>query len=76
MNHPSTLLPLKVLIRLFQFGSVIGLRALTWDDFPGKVDEHLPWSAHIFWSIDYRITDPQKGKLSVNLIISKRSWVR
>ena len=36
----------------------------------------MPWSAHIYWSIDYRITDPQKGKLAVNLVIAKRSWVR
>ena len=36
----------------------------------------MPWSAHIYWSIEYKITDPLKGKLAVNLIIAKKSWVR
>ena len=45
-------------------------------DFPGEVDERLPWSAHIFWSIEYRITDYDKRRVEVLLVISKRSWVR
>jgi hypothetical protein len=59
-----------------QFGNTFGLRPLTWEDFPGEVDQQMSWSAHIYWTIEYRITDAQKGKLTVDLIISKRSWAR
>jgi hypothetical protein len=59
-----------------QFGHAFAIRPLDWSDFPGQVDERLPWSAHIFWSIEYKITDVEKRKVSVNLLISKRSWVR
>lgn len=62
--------------RPIQFGNAFALRSLSWEDFPGEVEVRMPWSAHIYWSIDYRITDPQKGKLTVNLVIAKRSWVR
>jgi hypothetical protein len=59
-----------------QFGHSFSIRRLTWSDFPGEVDERLPWSAHIFWSIEYRITDYEKRRVEVSLVISKRSWVR
>jgi hypothetical protein len=34
-----------------QFGNIFAVRPLDWSDFPGQIDERLPWSAHIFWSI-------------------------
>lgn len=36
----------------------------------------MPWSAHIYWHIEYKITDMDKKKVTANLIIGKRSWVR
>jgi hypothetical protein len=32
-------------------------RPIKWSDFKGEVDEDMPWSAHIYWWIDYKITD-------------------
>lgn len=36
----------------------------------------MPWSAHIYWWIEYQITDYKKKKIKVKLHISSRSWVR
>jgi hypothetical protein len=36
----------------------------------------MPWSAHIYWNIDYNIINPEKRKLVANLYIHKSSWVR
>lgn len=36
----------------------------------------MPWSAHIYWWIDYKISDDKKTKLSVGLHIGDKSWVR
>lgn len=69
MKKGADLLPL-------QFGSTLQIKNLTWDDFKGNVDENMPWSAHIYWYIDYEILDHQKRKIKVNLRLSHRSWVR
>lgn len=52
------------------------LRPVKWSDFKGEVDQSMPWAAHIYWRIDYNITDYKKKKVDVRLILSSRSWVR
>lgn len=52
------------------------VRHLKWSDFKGQVDESMPWSAHIYWWIEYQITDYKKKKISVKLHINPKSWVR
>ena len=49
---------------------------VTWDDFKGEVDESMPWKAHIYWNIEYKIIDLEKKKLSAQLYIGKKTWVR
>jgi len=36
----------------------------------------MPWSAHIYWNIDYKIVDYDKKKVNAKLYITKKSWVR
>jgi hypothetical protein len=36
----------------------------------------MPWSAHIYWNIDYKITDYDKKKVTAKLYTTKKSWVR
>jgi hypothetical protein len=57
MINPTTLLPLKVFAFVIQFGNSFEIHPLKWSDFPGQVDEKMTWSAHIYWSIDYKIMD-------------------
>jgi hypothetical protein len=36
----------------------------------------MPWSAHIYWWIEYKIPDAKKKKVIADLYLSERSWVR
>ena len=36
----------------------------------------MPWSAHIYWNIDFKIVDLEKKKVTAQLHMSPRSWVR
>lgn len=58
-----------------QFGNVFTIRPLCWKDFTGRVDDKMPWSAHIYWYIEYKV-DTDKLKVEANLVIGKNSWVR
>ena len=40
-----------------KFGKIITINKLTWDNFKGKVDNNMPWSAHIYWNIEYKMTN-------------------
>lgn len=60
---------------LIQFGKFT-IEPITWDDFKGKVNEEMPWSAHIYWNIDFKIVDREKKKITAKLNMSPRSWVR
>ena len=65
----SRLMPMK-------FARVLIVRNLSWEDFKGKVDANSPWSAHIYWNIDYKLSNDPKPKLSVSVKVSPKSWVR
>lgn len=36
----------------------------------------MPWSAHIYWWIDYKIVDEKKKKITAGLHLSNKSWVK
>lgn len=55
---------------------MLTVHRLSWDDFKGKIDENLPWAAHIYWNIQYKLSNDLKPKLSVSVIVSPKSWVR
>ena len=69
MKKPADLLPI-------QFGNNFEVKKITWNDFNGKVNESMPWSAHIYWYIDYEIVDPSKRKIKAQVHIGSGSWVR
>jgi hypothetical protein len=52
------------------------VKPIKWSDFKGEVEEEMPWSAHIYWWIDYKISDSKLKKLHPTLHLSERSWVR
>lgn len=36
----------------------------------------MPWSAHIYWWIDYKVQETAKKRVLVELHLSDKSWVR
>lgn len=52
------------------------IRPLKWADFKGQVNDMMPWSAHIYWWIEYKVLDYKKKKLHIQLHINPKSWVR
>ena len=75
MKKPSDILPFQVHIFIIQVGS-FKIQPITWEDFKGEVEENMKWSAHIYWYIDYKITDLEKKKVTAKLHLSPKSWVR
>ena len=60
---------------LMKFGG-LEITRIKWSDFKGEVNEDMPWSAHVFWWIDYSITDYINKKIKVKVNISNKSWVK
>ena len=55
----------------------MNIRTISWKDFKGKANPNLPYSAHIFWSIDYEVIPGGKKKktsVKVDVKISPKSW--
>ena len=53
------------------------IRKISWNDFKGKVNPNLPYSAHVFWRIDYDFIPNKKGgeMVTVDVKVTPRSWV-
>ena len=56
------------------------IKAITWDDFRGKVPEDQWFLAHIYWHIEYSydyVTEKNRlPKVTTRPTISSRSWKR
>jgi hypothetical protein len=60
-----------------RFGSLISVPSLTWEHFPGEVNQTMIWSAHVFWNIEYHVIKTgKKPYVNVNVQILPKSWVK
>lgn len=60
-----------------RFGTLLNVPRLGWEHFPGKADDSLRWSAHVFWNIDYNVIKTGKRPtVSINVQLLSKSWVK
>ena len=55
MSKPADFLPIA-------FGNQLTMNKISWEDFKGKIDDSMPWSAHIYWNIEYDFIQTDKKK--------------
>lgn len=66
----NSILPLK-------FGNLLTIPQLTWANFPGKANEAMKWSAHVYWNIEFQVLKTGKRpSLSVDVHMLSKSWVK